>query len=1349
MRSRRLLALVSLLTLLLSGCGSGIRMVTASAAISVTITPGTAQSLDLGQTLALSATVTNDAASKGVTWSVSGGGSLSSTTGASITYTPPATAPAAAAVTITATSIADSTKSAAVSVSVSAAPVLVTSTPLPTGFVGIAYFSTLFANGGSGTNTYSITAGSLPPGIQLNGVNGALTGIPTAVGTYTFTAQVKDSASTPVTSQGTFTINVVQMAIAPVTLPGSVVGSTYPAIQLGTTGSIGTVTFAVASGAFPPGITISAGGVIAGSATAAGMFTAVVQATDSAGQTATAAETIVVAARLVFNNVTLPAATTGSAITNQQLSATGGTAPLSYALTAGSALPAGLSLSSTGVLSGTPTTAGTYTFSVTATDSGSTVTGGAAPPQQTATATITLQVNSFTITNTYLPGGISGRAYTATLQASGGTAPYTFAVTGGILPAGLTLNAATGAISGSPTATGVANLTLTATDAANHTATANLSITLAAPVAFPDVALPAGTVNTAIAPYTFAPTGGTMPYTFAPAAGSALPAGLTLTPAGVLSGTPTAAGNFTFRITATDSGSSGASAVPPRHAATNTVTLSVAAALSFSTTGLPGAIVTTAYSATIGVSGGQAPYSFALANGTNTPAGLTLAANGTLSGAPSAAGTFSFSVTVTDAAGRRATATLSLIVAAKLVFANVALPTANVGTLIANYTFAPTGGTSPYTFAVAAGTLPAGLTLTNGVLSGTPTAGGSYTFNVVATDSGSTTAASPTPARQTATATVTLTVNSLVITPTTLPNAVPGSIYTQTLTATGGTGPYTFTLASGSALPAGLSLDSSGAIVSGYTTAPMGTYTFTINVVDSSTPQLTGSAVLIITVSNKLSPGANAALLNGSYAFRFSGFTNANRTDVADYGIKLAGQLFFDGAGNVTGSFDQTDARSGYQGLVTFSGSYSLDTHNTGTLTFGNPNNSNRQSTMAITVAKINGGVAAQIDVLQFDNNAQGDDSLYTGGGVGRLQTTPSTPLGAARYVFSLEGETSLTAANVGQFGAETIAGYLTLDGSGNVTAGRQDSATYKHFASGTALTGTYTAPDAKGRGTITLNDVGGPNPPTNFVYYVVSPTQIYLLSIDYHGRDPGPKFDLLGGEAQKQQQTTFNSASFSGNVIGYAAGSTGGDGTTQYQSGIFSTVSRLQFDGLGTVTYSGYSNVNGTPDTMPTAGAATYTVGTDGRVTFTGVPPAMALPTLYLIGANTAVGTLPSTDRSGNGILRLEPQAATAISDGMFALQTVQTTAPSLGFNGNFNISNGTATEYFNLAKPDGPPGDRLEIYQKGGTETFHVLDSTAGLVEVGSAGIGQKGYVITGGKFVTFADASAAGYTIGLFEQ
>jgi hypothetical protein len=136
-------------------------------------------------------------------------------------------------------------------------------------------------------------------------------------------------------------------------------------------------------------------------------------------------------------------------------------------------LPAGLTLNtSTGAISGTPSATGTFNFTVNVTDANA----------LTATKALSIIISAAatppTITTASLPGGTQNSAYTGQLAASGGTTPYSWSITTGALPTGLALTAATGAISGTPSATGTFNFTVQVRDANALTATKALSIVI-------------------------------------------------------------------------------------------------------------------------------------------------------------------------------------------------------------------------------------------------------------------------------------------------------------------------------------------------------------------------------------------------------------------------------------------------------------------------------------------------------------------------------------------------------------------------------------------------------------------------------------------------------------------------------------------------------------------------------------------------------------------------------------------------------------------------------------------------------------------------------------------------------
>ena len=236
------------------------------------------------------------------------------------------------------------------------------------------------------------------------------------------------------------------------------------------------------------------------------------------------------------------AVATGGTAYSQTITAVGGATPYSFSLVGGS-LPSGLSLSSAGVLSGVPAVNGTFNITVRVTDSAS----------QTAERSYALTVNAppIALTPTSLGGGTAGSPYAQTLSASGGTAPYSYAVTGGALPAGVVLSP-TGVLAGTPSVAGTFGLTVTATDALGFQGTQAYTLVTGAPtIALTPTSLAGGTAGSPYA-QTLSASGGTAPYSYAVTAG-ALPAGINLAAAtGALAGTPTAAGTFNLTVTATD-----------------------------------------------------------------------------------------------------------------------------------------------------------------------------------------------------------------------------------------------------------------------------------------------------------------------------------------------------------------------------------------------------------------------------------------------------------------------------------------------------------------------------------------------------------------------------------------------------------------------------------------------------------------------------------------------------------------------------------------------------------------------------------------------------------------------------
>ena len=265
--------------------------------------------------------------------------------------------------------------------------------------------------------------------------------------------------------------------------------------------------------------------------------------------------------------------------------------------------------------------------------------------------------------------------------------------------------------------------------------------------------------------------------------------------------------------------------------------------------------------------GGTAPYTFAF-DGAGLPPGLRLDARGLLSGITCAtAGPFTLgAVTVTDIAGATAQAPLADL---PLVEARAGGCTLTIGaawnpasmgqpfgaTLVAS------GGSAPYTFSVISGQLPSGLTLQpNGTIGGTPTASASHRFTVVARDAHGASGVHD----------AVLNVIELSVSPPTLASGNVGAAYHQSLSASGGSGPYSYAVTAGS-LPAGLSLSRSGKLTG--TPVARGQARFTITATDASQAASARSYTVrigapnVASASTYLNPTA-AALAQPSMAAR-------------------------------------------------------------------------------------------------------------------------------------------------------------------------------------------------------------------------------------------------------------------------------------------------------------------------------------------------------------------------------------------------------------------------------------------------------------------------------------------------
>ena len=659
------------------------------------------------------------------TWTVSGGTlpaglSLNSATG-QIVGTP--TAAGTPSFTIQVTDTNQVTAAKAFVVTINPPPAITTASPLPQGTVGAKYSQTLVITGGTLPFTFSVTAGTLPAGVALNSATGQISGTPTTAGSFSFTIQVTDVNQATASKAFALTINPPP-SITTASLPTGTLGIYYSA-TVAASGGTAPLVWTITAGALPAGLTLnSATGQISGGPTAAGSSAVTIQVADANGAAVSKSFTLIISAvPAITTNSPLPGGTIGVAY-SQTLTATGGTPPLVWTITAG-ALPPGLTLNSaTGQISGTPTTAGPSTIIVHATDAN----GASGAKSLTVTISPPLVIS----TSSALPTATVGVSYSQTLTATGGAAPYTWSIRTGALPAGLSLNSATGQISGTPTAAGLANFTVVVTDSNAATAAKSLALSIVATLKITGPPLPNGEVETSYS-QTISLSGGTGPYTYVVSAG-ALPAGLSLNSAsGLITGTPTANGVSNFTVQVTDSNGTKVS---------QQYTVTINLHVTITTTPLTGGTANVGYAFTFKAAVGTPPYTWAVSAGA-LPAGITLnSTTGQISGEPKAAGTAHFTIQVTDANGATASAPFTLMIASNPAITTPTLPPPALGSSYSVQLAAT--GTGPFTWSLSAGSLPGGLTLTSGgLISGTPVAPGTFTFTVLVTNSSNSTASVP------------------------------------------------------------------------------------------------------------------------------------------------------------------------------------------------------------------------------------------------------------------------------------------------------------------------------------------------------------------------------------------------------------------------------------------------------------------------------------------------------------------------------------------------------------------------------------------------------------------------------
>ena len=520
-----------------------------------------------------------------------------------------------------------------------AANPVISTDALTTGDVNAPYPGITLAATGPGEDAGTWTASPLPAGLSINPDTGAITGTPTASGT---TAVVIGFTQTSTGLSASKTRNlVVRAAIATSSLPDGTRTLGYPSTQVAAVGTPGGTWTA---DNLPDGLSISAGGVISGTPTAVGTSQVTLHFTQTSNGGAPQVTRVVnlkinEAANPTITTTTLSQGTVGAAYSTANLAATGpGNAAGTWEAT--STLPPGINLSSGGVFSGTPTASGTTSVTVTFTQ---TSTG------LTASKSLSLVIKP-TIATSTLPDGTRTLAYPSTQVTANGGFAGTWSADN--LPAGLVISSG-GIISGTPTAVGSTNVTLKFTQTGNGgapqvTRVVTLDVVeVDPPTINTPASLPTGTAGTAYSLGLTASGPGSDAGTWE--ATTALPAGLTLSPAGVLAGTPTEAGStpFTVEFTQTSSG----------RTATKQLTLVVHPKIT--TTSLADGKVQESYSVTLTAAGGAGTWTVS-----GLPDGLVYdSGTGEISGVPTTAGSSSVQIDYTSNGQDAATKTLSLDIA--------------------------------------------------------------------------------------------------------------------------------------------------------------------------------------------------------------------------------------------------------------------------------------------------------------------------------------------------------------------------------------------------------------------------------------------------------------------------------------------------------------------------------------------------------------------------------------------------------------------------------------------------------------------------------------------------------------
>lgn len=593
------------------------------------------------------------------------------------------------------------------------APTSISPSSLGTLYTNLTMNQPLEANG-SPAAEITVSAGTLPDGITLS--TGSLLGTPITTGAYSFTLTATNTAGSFSQAYSGEITNGKPGSISPAQMPVLTAGS--QSVVRFTTDGNPTGVLSLASGTVPTGMTYSMGS-ISGTPTSPGAYAFTLRSTNAFGTK----DVIYSGSVLQKAPTSITPATIGSIYTNAATAITFASNAIpsaNFEVSAGT-LPAGLSLNATtGQLAGTATTTGPYAFTIRISNDRGSLEQAYSGQVTDGTPTV--------FTPSALPSIDATDSVSVQITADGNPTP-TYAIHSGSLPTGLTLSSS-GLLSGSTTATGAYSFTVRATNAGGSAdITYSGDIRPKAPSAITPASLGnlymTQSVNITVASVAY-------PSVVLSISAGALPTGLAFnTGTGVISGTPTAAGAYSFTIDATQSSSS---TTISRTYSGVVRTGSITAITPAQIADIPGGIN---YSLQLQSDSFPAA-TFAVTSGA-LPTGLTLSSAGLISGNPSAAGAFTFEVTgtATDTTTVAHSYTVNVINAAPTQITPSAMPTLTAGSALTSPVQLASNGLPSSTFSISGGILPAGLALdgATGVISGTPTNAGAYSFTVSATNS--------------------------------------------------------------------------------------------------------------------------------------------------------------------------------------------------------------------------------------------------------------------------------------------------------------------------------------------------------------------------------------------------------------------------------------------------------------------------------------------------------------------------------------------------------------------------------------------------------------------------------------